>query len=296
MHEEIELIDGRGELLGTRHLPGVPALAGVVLCSAVPFDAPLDAGRSARLGRRLAAAGVAVQRFRRLGAPTDDDLATLDFSALVDDARGAVDTVRERTGVERVGLVGLRLGALVAARVARDLPDAPLALWEPVVDPRAAVEAAAQVRAGRSPRGALRAVDEVADTPAFDMFATPLAAELAGGTAVGGLLDELGHRPRPLLLVQTGPGARVLRAEYAAVVARARALGYDVETACHPCDGWRARVPVPVADPAEVVDDTASWLSARLAPRGGGGGRPRAAATPVGAAPALPIDAGGATP
>lgn len=295
MHEEIELLDGPGEVLGCRHVPSSPPAAGVVVCSAGPFDAGIDTGRTARLGRRLAEAGVAVQRVRQVAPPTGEGVDGLGFAALVDAARRCVDLLRDRTGVDRVGLVGARVGALVAARVARDLPAAPLALWEPVVDPRTFLEQAAQRRAGRSPDGGPRSgeVPPYGAAP-FDPFATPLAAEFAGGALVGGLLDELGDRARRLLLVQTGPGPRTLRPDYADVVARARARRLAVDVVCDPCDGWRAGVAVPVADPGGVIAETAAWLASALA----GGGPEGAAAARHGsdAGVAGTVAAAGAAP
>jgi len=63
--------------------------------------------------------------------------------------------------------------------------------------------------------------------------------------------------------VQTGPDDG-LRSEYVVLAARCRAMGLVVDTACHPCDGERDGVPVPIARADRLVVDTAAWLAARL--------------------------------
>ncbi|MGH9112212.1 MAG: hypothetical protein ACRDZN_07945 [Acidimicrobiales bacterium] len=248
--EEVELFGGSESLFGCRHLPSAPTGAGVVICASGPFDGAVDQGRVARLGRRLAGAGVAVQRFHYRGTGwSDGDAGALGFRRLVDDAGSALRLIRS-AGVDRLGFVGARFGALVAARLAHDLPGAPVAVWEPVVDPRRLLEHA--VAAG-----------------VVDLLDTPLAAELFEGTLVGSLVDELGGSPRPLLLVQTGPPPS-LRADYKTVAERARARGLTVETACHPCDGVLGGLPVPAAPADELIEHTSAWLAAHLvpAPRG----------------------------
>jgi hypothetical protein len=271
VHEEIELFGVASQLAGCRHMPDSLPAAGVVICSSAPFDAAVDHGRAARLGRRLAQAGVAVQRFHPLGTPADRDPAEICFASLVDDAWQAVALLRDRCGVERLGFVGARLGALVAARVARPLDGAPLALWEPAVDPRTVVEQAAEARLVRQRAG----VASWAGGPSIDVFDTPLGAELSDGTLVGGLLDEIGDRPRPLLVAQTADGD-ALRADYDTLVIRARARELTVDAACYPCDGQRDGVPVPIAAADALVDDTAAWLVAHLQASGeaGPGGPP----------------------
>jgi hypothetical protein len=275
VHEAIELFGGTVEVLGCRHVPTAAPVAGVVVCSAGPFDAAADAGRVARLGRRLAQRGLAVQRYRRLGrvgsASSGGDQSRLDFTSLVDDAHGAAELLRDRCGVERLAFVGARLGALVAARVVRRLHGAPLALWEPVIDPVAAAAEAARGRAvGRSaaaPAGGdaprIGGSDLLDASEALDVFDTPVGAELVDGTSVGDLLDEMGDRPRPVLLIQTGPG-NDLRADYASMVDRVRARHLTIDAVRHPCDGRRAGHLVPAADADPLLEHTAAWLAAQL--------------------------------
>ncbi len=149
VRDDVDLFGWPEQTLGCRHMPDGDVLAGVVVCLSLWPDSAVDDGRAARLGRRLARAGVAVQRYHHRGSPASDgDPTAVSFATLVADAERAVDLLRERTGVARIGLVGARLGALVAARVSRGHRGVPVALWEPVVDPRQAVEQAARARGG----------------------------------------------------------------------------------------------------------------------------------------------------
>ncbi len=250
VHEQVEILGAAAHLLGCRHTPDGEPRAAVLVCTAPPLDHPVDAGRTARLGRHLARAGVAVQRFGSLDpdAPPGG-AAAVGVDALVEDARGALELLRDRCPVERVGLLGVRLGALVAARLARALPAAPLALWQPATRPRAVLEEAARARAAAP------------GSPTLDVLGTRLGAELAEGALVGGLVDELGPEPRPLLVAWTaaeGAGAA------AGDVARCRARGFPVEELTVPCDGDRAGRPVPVATPDELVERTTTWFARHL--------------------------------
>jgi alpha/beta superfamily hydrolase len=294
VREEIDLFGSPEVVFGCRHLPAEASGGGVLVCLGPPFDTAVDEGRSARLARRLAAAGVVVQRFRSRGTwPSDGDPAELTFDRLVDDARSALDLLRDRTGVRQVAFVGARFGALVAARLARDVPGAPVVLWSPVPDARGALELAARARTARRAHeatddratgGAPRpagdpAADDLSDRPPLapdplalhladppapevDLFDTPLAVDLAGST-VRSLADELGAGPRPLLVVDTADDGWADERE--TVVASCRARGVTVDVAKHPCDGERAGRVVPTRSADELIDDTAAWLVARLA-------------------------------
>ena len=319
VREEIDLFGGPDLVFGCRHVPAEASGLGVLVCLGAPSDGPVDDGRAARLGRRLAGEGVAVQRFHYRGAwPSDGDPRGVGFDDLVEDAARALDLLRDRTAVRQVAFVGARLGALVAARVARSEPGAPVALWAPVPDPRAALEQAARARVARGPSahagaaapappvppasspsvasngsgapppgapldgglvsgaapGGIRSPAGADDLDApVDLFDTPLAAELAAGSAVRSLADELGHGPRPVLLAVATSGGRET------IVAGCRARGMAVDVMAHTYDDERDGRAIPGAPADDLVDETAGWLVARLT-----SGTP--AAGPARAAPA----------
>lgn len=96
----------------------------------------LRAHRAIRqLGLRLARDRFHTLRFD-LGGTGDSagDFADARLQAWVEDTRTAIDELRDRTGVARVSLVGLRLGAALAWLAAQDRKDIDkIVLWEPVV-------------------------------------------------------------------------------------------------------------------------------------------------------------------
>ncbi|HJW60720.1 MAG TPA: hypothetical protein VJ931_13905, partial [Actinomycetota bacterium] len=118
-HEEIELFGEVESMFGCRHMPASGhTLAGVVVCSPLFTDADVNAHREMRIGRWLARAGIAVQRFHYRGTgESDGDPARISFGSLVDDARRATAHLRDQCGVERIGFLGSRISALVAARI-----------------------------------------------------------------------------------------------------------------------------------------------------------------------------------
>ncbi len=127
-----------GSLFGLLHEPdaGTPAREAFVFCH--PFgEEKLWTHRTyVSMARRLADRGHPVLRFDFLGNG-DSDGTIADFSltgALADVAR-AVELVRTRTGRTRVSLLGLRLGATIAALSAERLAQVDrLVLWAPIVD------------------------------------------------------------------------------------------------------------------------------------------------------------------
>lgn len=83
----------------------------------------------------LAAAGFHVFRLHYDG--TGESLGSDDepgrVEAWLESIRRAVTTMRGLTGVRAVGLVGMRIGATMAGKIASEVPVASLVLWEPCV-------------------------------------------------------------------------------------------------------------------------------------------------------------------
>jgi alpha/beta superfamily hydrolase len=183
-HEEVELFGGPDLVFGCRHVPDEPPLAGVVVCSPLPYGATSVYLPDARLGRHLARAGIVAHRFHYRGTGhSDGDPAAITLGTMVDDARDALAHLRHRSGVEHVGLVGTAAGATVAALVARDLPGAPVALWRPF-EP-AAPDHRLMDLLGVGPR--------------------PLLVAAAGLAEPGGLADDIAHWRARSFDVETVP-------------------------------------------------------------------------------------------
>lgn len=134
---------------GDRRLLGIysPAAAGgkqaVLLCH--PWGQEyLRAHRAMNLlTKQLTAAGSHVMSFDYYGTgDSGGDMVDASIAGWEADIATAIEELRDTTGVNKVGLVGLRLGATLAARVAarqRKLVDA-LVLWDPVVSGAAYVD------------------------------------------------------------------------------------------------------------------------------------------------------------
>ena len=128
--------EGRS-LFGTYHPPASRADrdVGVVVCN--PFGREyLYSHRALRqLALRLAAAGFHVLRFDYSSTgDSQGDCAAADALQWTRDTALAIDELEERAGLDRVCLVGLRLGASMALHAASRRSDVlALVLWEPIV-------------------------------------------------------------------------------------------------------------------------------------------------------------------
>lgn len=180
---------------GWRHsAPGVAAAGCVaVICGPVGHEYT-RAHRSLRhLADRLARAGIPALRFdyHGTGDSPGDDLDPGRLAAWTASVRSAVAHARAWSGCERVALVGVRLGAALAAQVAAEEPVDRLVLWTPVVRGKAWIrELQAIAMAAESgpapPEGALESAgfvytpETLAQVKALDLLALkPLATRHA---------------------------------------------------------------------------------------------------------------------
>lgn len=123
-----------GELFVSVHAPTSTVRGAFVICSPILAEAARNYRREVELADRLAGMGIVAARFHHLGAGHSDDAGEITLDGLVADAQMVAAHVRERSSVDTVGLLGTRLGALVAARVHQDHSGAPVVLWDPAVD------------------------------------------------------------------------------------------------------------------------------------------------------------------
>lgn len=129
---------------------GAPARdRAVVLCQPVGQEY-IRAHRSfVQLATRLARAGFPVLRFDYCGCgDSAGDVEDASLARWIEDVGRAIDEVRRRSGRSRVSLVGLRLGAALAAHAACVRDDvASLVLWAPVFDGAAFLRELRQLQA-----------------------------------------------------------------------------------------------------------------------------------------------------
>ncbi|MGV0809516.1 serine aminopeptidase domain-containing protein [Mycolicibacterium setense] len=126
-------------LFGVVHVPsGGVARAGVVICPTLGREYQ-DSYRGLKLlAQQLCAMGFAVLRFdyRGTGDSTGDQYGDDAVAGYLESIRAAVDYLRA-SGAPSVSLVGLRVGALLAATAADSIPGIDgMVLWDPITNGR----------------------------------------------------------------------------------------------------------------------------------------------------------------
>ncbi len=108
---------------------------GFVVCSTLGREYYFTHRTSRLLAKRLAGAGVHAFRYDHLGTGNSAlDLDEARWSDWLGGVEEAVDELRDMAGLRSVGLIGLRLGADLAAEAAAACRADRLVLWDPVVD------------------------------------------------------------------------------------------------------------------------------------------------------------------
>jgi pimeloyl-ACP methyl ester carboxylesterase len=126
---------GLGKTVGILSSPLSPARrVGFVICHSFGLEQIHLSRFDALTARAMAAAGFTVLRFHGHGyGDSAGSMEAISLSSHLAEATDAVRLLRERDEVEHVGVMGARVGGLVAALVA-DREDLPfMALWDPVV-------------------------------------------------------------------------------------------------------------------------------------------------------------------
>lgn len=170
---------------------------GVVICN--PWgNEYLAAHRTLRqLDAQLAAAGLHVLRFDYFGTgDSAGELEEADLAGWEADIAAAMEELRDSAGSTRVGLVGLRLGGTLAARVAASRArevDA-LVLWDPVTSGNAYL---GELRALADPGSSPPEVAGFAITPALARDLAAVALPVETGIAARTLALDTGTPGRP---------------------------------------------------------------------------------------------------
>jgi exosortase A-associated hydrolase 2 len=146
MQEEYRYLELDGEriFIGHHVAAATAQTRGVVLCHPLGEEKLWSHRVFVSFARELAASGLAALRFDFRGeGDSDREFEHSDFESRVADAMRAVDAIRElNPSVTEVSLVGLRLGAAVAAEAAARRTDVSrLVLWDPVTDGAAYMQA-----------------------------------------------------------------------------------------------------------------------------------------------------------
>jgi pimeloyl-ACP methyl ester carboxylesterase len=263
----------------------VTRASAVVLCPPIGDDL-IRAHRAFRhLAERLAAAGFPVLRFdfHGTGDSAADERAPDRVSAWIDDIGAAVAAVRRRSGVAEICLVGLRLGATIAAAwAARNGGVARLVLWSPHADGESYLRETTR----------LHAMHKLLEPDSFAI--EPAGFDAGGQEALGFLLtpstiSELGRLD---LLSEPGPPAKhalVIGTTNApaddALVGHLRKLGVATDYQHLPGHKFLISIPHHSTVPTPVLEAIVAWA----------GGEPAAVSSTAAAGgapaelPALPL-------
>lgn len=222
------------------------------------------------LARAAAARGIPVLRYHAYGhGDSAGDFADVTLDLLTENALAAAAEARRRTGATRVAWLGVRYGALVAARALRRVEgSSALMLWEPAHRPldffRGQLRAMlfAQVAAGkRSDATVDQLLEKVRGEGQVDVHGYFLHRAILESAPDEELARTLETWSGPTFLAQIQARAR-LSAPNAALVAALESRGAKVDSfrvAEEP--GWWY-IANPAWESAALIQQTAEWLDA----------------------------------
>lgn len=269
---------GPDRLFGSFILPMSEPRACVLISSSLYAEHARNYRREVILARDLAVRGIASLRYHYRGTGySDGDPAALALPTMCADASTALVQLRERCPGLPTGFVGTRLGALVAATVARAEPSTPVLLWDPISSAanffRDAIKAR---RAGgmiaATQQGTAPAVEQDLWAPGFlDSLGYRLPVGLRDSLEDVTLADRLGGERRPILIVTVVPSYEpTSQAETVAETLRAT-TGSDVDLRriegrlswWTSRDSWDPDEDHPAT--RDVITRSADWLERNLA-------------------------------
>ena len=258
-------------LYGVYHAPAAPGRETVVVhVHGLGVEQITTYRAEVLCARALAAAGHAVFRFHARGhGDSSGDFAAVTLDTLAEDASAAADEARRRSGASRVAWLGVRFGALAAARALACRADtAGLALWEPVHFGhdyfRAMLRAMlfSRVAAGIRPdRTADQLLADVEEKGAVDVQGYYLHRAVVRSAREAKLAEALGAWSGPTFLAQLERRATLAPASDA-LLAALRARGAGTRHYLHREElGWHY-TQNPAWECPPLVEATREWVDA----------------------------------
>jgi alpha/beta superfamily hydrolase len=244
----------------------------VLICASLYAEAARNYRREVILARELAGRGIASLRFHYRGSGfSDGDPAALTFASMTADAAEAVAELRARWPGAPVACVGSRLGAFVAATVARSEPSMPLLLWDPVASPKVFFQDVLKAQRASGMIAGHHGNVEPVETGPLDAVGYRLPLALRDSFQDVSLEDCLGIGARPIHVVTVVPDYEPSPAAVVAAELLRTSTGSDVGV--RRIEGriswWTTRDSwEPDEDnlpTREVIAESADWLEARLA-------------------------------
>jgi len=245
------------------HAPASACRGAVVLCNPLGLDGTRAHWSYRHLAERLAGAGFGVLRFdwHGTGDSSGDDHEPARVTTWLGDLAEAIEEVKRRSGAPRVGLVGMRAGATLAARVAAAREDVgAVVLWSPALTGAAWVNEMVKLH-----KLYLRLVPQVDGLePGGEELLGSFASHETIAALAGVDLLALTRRPATdVLVLDDGP----LR-EGPQLREHLRVLGAAVTWQRGSGQRFLFTVPHKATLPEASIQAIVSWLSA--APEGGG--------------------------
>ncbi len=260
-------------IFGWYHAPEGRCRDGVVLASSLGLEGTRSHWSYRHLAERLAGAGLGVLRFDwgGTGDSGGDDHEPERVKTWVNDLHLAIDELKRLSGAERPTVVGVRVGATLAAHVAAQRDDVgALVLWMPALNGAGWVTEMAKLH-----KLYLRIVPQ-AHAPEPD--GEELLGSFASNATIADLaaidLPALGRRPAPRILVIDQSPARAVDQ----LRERLTALDAQVEWRRGSGQKFLLTVPHKASLPEESLGAIVDWVTA--APDTGVDAAPVLAATP----------------
>lgn len=219
------------------HVPTQPPMGGVLICSPLHAEFARNYRREVILGRTLALHGIAVHRFHYRGVGNSEARIEPTFESMRADAIAAAEWFKQGYGLEQLAVLGTRCGGFVAGSVATEMSAAPVALWEPIIDPVDYFREAFRSRLIRDLKegghAATESTDELLEVlrrdGCLDVLGYSISAPLYDSFLPLNLQSEMGTQPRAILLVQLGRNRR-LRDRYTRLIQVWRSEGFQVDS------------------------------------------------------------------
>ncbi len=227
---------GPVKMFGFTHLPTSRAKACVIVCSPLYLEFINNYRREVVIARRLAALGIAVQRFHYRGeGNSEGSTGDATFDTMRDDAVAAAEHVVEATGVHRLAFFGSRFAALIAAAATARFDGSPLVLWDPVLDAlqylRDVFRAKRIHTLKKGDPGSVRTggmLEQLERDGGFDVMGYTFTRALYESSLGRTLENQLDSSPRRLLVLRLGKDPRLDR-PLTGLVERWQAARIEVE-------------------------------------------------------------------